>query len=221
MLIRMGRGVLPLTMVLLFAFCEAARATTFTAEVVDQDNRPVVNAVVTLVPESKSQMPAAATRLPTDKTIDQRNETFLPMVTIVPKGGRIVFANNDQTTHQVYSFSAAKQFEITLARGEKSPPIAFENAGIAALGCNIHDHMIAYAFVAESPWAALTGSDGKAVVGDAPAGTYQVQVWHPKFPPGRELPSLKATLSGDSARMTVNVRLLPTPTATRGHAGSY
>ena len=217
----MGRGVLPLTTALLFAFCEPAFATSFTAEVVDQDGRPVVNAVVTLVPETKAAMPAASTRLPAEKTIDQRNETFLPLVTIVPKGGRIVFQNNDQTTHQVYSFSAAKQFEITLARGEKSPPIAFENAGVAALGCNIHDHMIAYAFVAESPWAALTGAEGKATIADVPAGNYQVQVWHPKFPPGRELPSLKATLSGDNAHMAVNVKLLPTPTATRGHAGSY
>src|SRR5215471_3044145 len=212
MLTHMGRSVLPLTMTLLFACCEAARATTFTAEVVDQDNRPVVNAVVTLVPDIKTSMPAASTRLPADKTIDQRNETFLPMVTIVPKGGRIVFANNDQTTHQVYSFSAAKQFEITLARGEKSQAIAFDNAGVAALGCNIHDHMVAYAFVAESPWAALTGNDGKAVVSDVPPGNYQVQVWHPKFPPGRDLPSLKATLSGDTARMAINVKLLPTPT---------
>jgi plastocyanin len=221
MLTHMGRGILPLATVLLFAFCEATHATTFTAEVTDQDNRPVINAVVTLIPDAKSSMPAASTRLATDKTIDQRNETFLPTVTIVPKGGHIVFANNDQTTHQVYSFSAAKQFEITLARGEKSSPIAFDNAGIAALGCNIHDHMIAYAFVAESPWAALTGSDGKASVSDVPPGAYQVQVWHPKFPPGRQPPSLRATLSGDNARMSVNVRLLPAPTATRGHAGSY
>src|SRR5690242_2650794 len=143
----MGRGSLSLAMVVLLASTHAANATTLTAEILDQDGRPVSNAVVTLVPDSKSSMPAAATRLTGEKTIDQRNETFLPLVTIVPKGGHIAFANNDQTTHQVYSFSAAKQFEITLARGEKSPPIAFDNAGIAALGCNIHDHMIAYAFV--------------------------------------------------------------------------
>src|SRR6185369_9723539 len=202
----MGRGVLPLATVLLFAFCEATHATNFTAEVVDQDNRPVVNAVVTLVPEIKTSMPAASARLVTDKTIDQRNETFLPLVTIVPKGGHIVFSNNDQTTHQVYSFSAAKQFEITLTRGEKSQPMAFDTAGIAALGCNIHDHMIAYAFVAESPWTALTGADGHATIADVPTGNYQAQVWHPKFPPGREPPSLRAALTGDTARLTITVR---------------
>ena len=116
---------------LLFAVCGSAAATTFTAEVNDQDGRPVANAVVVLVPDSKASMPAAATRLAAERTIDQRGETFIPLVTIVPKGGHVVFANNDQTTHQVYSFSAVKQFEIPLARGEKSPPIAFDNSGVA------------------------------------------------------------------------------------------
>jgi len=217
----MGRGILPLVAALLFAASEPAFATNFTAEVADQDGHPVANAVVSLIPDAKAAMPAAATRLAAEKTIDQRNETFIPLVTIVPKGGHIVFANNDQTTHQVYSFSAIKQFEITLARGEKSPPIAFDNAGVAALGCNIHDHMIAYAYVAESPWTAFTGADGRAVIADVPPGNYQARVWHPKFPPGRDPPSLSAALSGDAARLSMNVRLLSAPTMVRGHGGSY
>jgi len=212
---------LSLATVMLFASSEAAMATNFTAEVVDQDGHPVVNAVVALVPDAKGAMPAASSRLVADKTIDQRNETFLPLVTVVPKGGHITFANNDETTHQVYSFSPAKQFEITLARGEKSQPLAFDIAGIAALGCNIHDHMIAYAFVAESPWTALTGADGRATITDVPTGNYQAQVWHPKFPPGREPPHLNAALTGDTARLTITVRLLSSAPTSRSHAGSY
>src|SRR5689334_20826733 len=171
----MRRGISLLAMVVLFASSEAAIATNVTAEVLDQDGHPVGNAVVTLVPDAKASMPAAASRLAAEKTIDQRSETFLPLVTVIPKGGHIVFSNNDETTHQVYSFSAVKQFEITLARGEKSQPIAFDNAGVAALGCNIHDHMIAYAFVAESPWTALTGADGRVVISEVPAGNYQAE----------------------------------------------
>jgi plastocyanin len=217
----MGKGNLPFVTMLLFAVCEPACATNFTAEVVDQDGHPVVNAVVSLISEVKTSMPAAATHLSAEKTIDQRNETFLPLVTIVPKGGHIVFANNDQTTHQVYSFSPVKQFEITLTRGEKSPAVIFENSGVAALGCNIHDHMIAYAYVAESPWTALTGIDGHAVIPDVPSGNYQAQVWHPKFPPGREPTSARTVLSGDTTRVSLSVKLLPAPTVSRGHAGSY
>ncbi len=217
----MGRWVLPLVTVLLLAAFEPACATNFTAEITDQDGHPVANAVVVLVSEAKTSMPAASTRLPAEKTIDQRNETFLPLVTIVPKGGRIVFSNNDQTTHQVYSFSAVKQFEITLARGEKSQPAAFDTAGVAALGCNIHDHMIAYVFVAESPWTELTGTDGRAVIADVPPGNYQAQIWNPKFPPGRVAPSLRVALTGEDTRLSVNVKLLSAAPVSRNHAGSY
>jgi plastocyanin len=217
----MGIRIFPSVGALLLAVCGSAAATTFTAEVNDQDGRPVANAVIVLVPDSKTFAAVAAARLASEKTIDQRGETFIPLVTIVPKGGHIVFANNDQTTHQVYSFSSVKQFEITLARGEKSPPVAFDNSGVAALGCNIHDHMIAYAFVTESPWAVLTGSDGRAIIAEVPAGSYEAQVWHPKLPPGRAIPSLRASLSGDTTRLSVNIKLLPASTMSRGHGGSY
>ena len=217
----MGKGLPPLALFATLMLCSAAHATNLTVDVADEDGRPVTNAVVTLVSDVKAAMPAPASRLPNEKTIDQRNETFLPLVTIVPKGGHITFSNNDQTTHQVYSFSAAKQFEITLARGEKSQPIAFDSAGVAALGCNIHDHMIAYAFVSESPWAALTGADGRVVLSDVPAGNYRAIVWHPKFPPGRELPSLRTALSGDAAKLAITVKLLSAAPASRSHAGSY
>src|SRR5262245_57192191 len=137
----MGRGPAGVFAMLLAAVWNTAAATTFTAEITDQDGKPVRNAVVSLVPESRTTLPGAC--LPNDKVIDQRSETFVPLVTIVPRNGRVVFANSDPTTHQVYSFSPAKQFEITLARDTSSPPIAFPNAGVAALGCNIHDNMIA------------------------------------------------------------------------------
>src|SRR5256885_9904751 len=100
----MGTGIIPCVGGLTFAVCGTATAATFSAEVHDQDGRPVANAVIVLMPDSKTSIPAATSRMPAEKTIDQRGETFIPLVTILPKGGHIVFANNDPTTHQVYSF---------------------------------------------------------------------------------------------------------------------
>jgi len=216
----MGRGYSAIIAVVCLAVSTTAGATTFTAEISDQDGKPVVNAVVSLVPDSKNSMPAPSTKLAGEKTIDQRNETFIPLITVIPKGGRVLFANSDQTTHQVYSFSAIKQFELTLNRGQTSMPVIFDNGGVAALGCNIHDHMIAYVFVADSPWTALTGPDGRAVIEDVPPGNYQAQVWHPKYPPRREPPSARVSVSSDATRWSANVRVLPA-VATRSHAGSY
>lgn len=217
----MGKGCSTgAVLIVLVAACRTAAATTFTAEIADQDGKPVQNAVVSLVPEQKAAMPAASSRLPNEKTIDQRFETFVPIVTIVPRNGRIVFANSDPTTHQVYSFSPAKQFEITLARDSSSPPIAFPNPGVAALGCNIHDNMIAYIFVADSPWTGLTDEDGRVTIGDVPPGNYQAQVWHYRYPPRREPPSARVAVSTDTTRWSANIRVL-TQTRTRSHAGSY
>jgi plastocyanin len=216
----MGRGYSSVLVILLVAVCETAAATTFTAEITDQDGKPVANAVVSLVRDPKSGMPGASTRLSNEQRIDQRLETFIPIVTIVPRNGRVVFANSDPTTHQVYSFSPVKQFEITLARDTSSPPIVFQTAGVAALGCNIHDHMIAYVFVADSPWTALTGADGRVVIEDVPPGSYQAQVWHYRYPPRRELPSARIAVSTDTTRWAANIRVL-TKTGSRSHAGSY
>src|ERR1700754_4361892 len=123
----MGRVVTAAVVAVLLGVFSPAAATDFTAIVTDQDGKAVANAVVSLLTDGA--MPAASTRLATEKSIDQRDETFLPLVTIVPKGGKISFANNDQTTHQVYSFSKVKQFEMTLNRGQTSA-VTFENSGV-------------------------------------------------------------------------------------------
>jgi len=131
----------------------------------------------------------------------------------------VVFANNDQTTHQVYSFSKVKQFELTLNRGQMDS-IAFDTPGVAALGCNIHDKMIAYTYVAESPWTALTGEDGRVTIKNVPGGSYRAQVWHPKILAGRALPGVAVALSGDTTRWEATVKLLPQRLA-RSHGGNY
>lgn len=214
----MGRFKLQILVASLLPLYSPAAATNFTAVITGEDGKPLPNAVVSLETNSPSAPSSLASRFG-DATIDQRKETFIPLVTIVPKGGRVKFANNDPTTHQVYSFSKTKQFELTLARGEASA-IAFENTGIAALGCNIHDNMIAYVFVADSPYTVLTNDDGQAVIKDVPPGGYRVQVWHPKQRPGSETPSVELALAGDAIRWEATMKVLPPRTA-RSHGGNY
>ena len=181
----------------LLLVCGPAAATVLSVLVTDLDGKPLANAVISLAPEAKTPIPAPTTKLETEKTIDQRNETFIPLVTLLPRTGRVVFANNDKTKHQVYSFSAIKQFEITLAQGERSPPIVFDKPGLAILGCNIHDHMIAYVFVADTPWTAVTGLDGRAEIPDASPGGYELRMWHPQLLPGTPAPSEHIVLAGE------------------------
>src|SRR5579871_3902579 len=205
---------------MLLVACGPAAATSLAVRIVDQEGKPVANAVVMLAPEGKTA-PPATTRLEATKTVDQRDETFIPLVTILPRTGHVVFANNDRTKHQVYSFSPIRQFEITLAQGERSVPLAFDNTGVATLGCNIHDHMIAFVFVTDSPWTSQTGADGRVVIDDVPAGGYTVQVWHPQLPPGTAAPASNVMISGESMQFSTILKILPPPPKMRMHAGHY
>ena len=215
------RGKLsPLVAVFALALCAPAAAANFTAEITDQDGHPVANAVVMLMPDAKGEMPAASSRLAPEKTVDQRDETFIPLVTILPRGGRLVFANSDSTMHQVYSFSSIKQFEFTLPHGKTSPPVVFDKSGVAAIGCNIHDHMIAYAFVSDSPWAGLTGADGRVQIADVPAGAYTAQIWHPHLAVGAA-PTAHVTVGTDPGSLKTKITIIADQTMHHMHGGDY
>src|SRR5215469_2741229 len=123
--------------------------------VTDKSGRPLGDAVIELSPETPQRV-APAMQPPLEAIIDQRHETFLPLVTVVRKSGHVIFTNNDTTMHQVYSFSPIRQFAFEIDEGERSPPVVFDTAGIAAIGCNIHDRMITYVYVADAPFAAKT-----------------------------------------------------------------
>ena len=55
----------------------------------------------------------------------------------------------------------------------------FDKAGVVALGCNIHDGMVAFIKVVDTPFAAKTDDKGQAVLKGLPAGQVQVRIWHP------------------------------------------
>ena len=89
-------------------------------------------------------------RPPPKAVIDQHHEQFVPRVLIVQRGTEVSFPNTDRVQHHVYSFSQTKQFELPLYRGNEHPPVMFDHAGVAVLGCNIHDHMVGYVLVVDS-----------------------------------------------------------------------
>jgi plastocyanin len=147
----------------------------------DQDGRVAESSVVSLVPVSSAPM---SSHVAETATIDQRHEMFLPLAVVVRKGGRVIFTNNDVTKHQVYSFSLIKQFQFVVAQGETSSPVEFDQPGIAAIGCNIHDQMIAYVYVSDAPFAATSDSKGRTAIRDIPDGRYRLSVWHPQMAGG-------------------------------------
>ncbi len=88
--------------------------------------------------------------------------------------------------HHVYSFSPAKRFELPLYAGVPAEPVVFDKPGVVVLGCNIHDWMVGYVYVSESPYFAKTGKDGKALLTELPPRAYTLRVWHPQLDAAEE-----------------------------------
>jgi len=130
--------------------------------------------------------------------VDQQDIQFHPFVTAVPVGSSVMFMNHDPVRHHVYSFSAAKRFELKLASRQQNQSVLFDRPGIVPLGCNIHDRMIAYLNVVDTPWAKTTDANGHVVLRDMPAGAVAVSVWHPYLrAPGNALS--RNVMLGDGA----------------------
>lgn len=110
--------------------------------------------------------------------MDQRNLQFVPDVLIVRSGTAVDFPNSDQVRHQVYSFSPAKKFELSLYAGREHAPVIFDTPGLVTLGCNIHDNMLGYIWVTDSPWYGRTSADGGLRLQNLAPGDYRVHIWH-------------------------------------------
>jgi hypothetical protein len=91
------------------------------------------------------------------------------------------FPNSDQIEHQVYSFSVPKPFKLSLYAGHKYPPIVFDKPGLVVVGCNIHDQMIGYIYVTNSPYFGRSDDSGHWTARELPAGNYVITAWHPRL----------------------------------------
>ena len=158
----------------LLAAASLARAANVDVVVRDAAGKPLSDAVVMLEPIGAR---LAVKPMP-NAQIAQHDLRFSPTVSVVTVGTPVLFPNQDTVRHHVYSYSAAKTFQIKLYAGVPHTPVVFDKPGIAVLGCNIHDGMIAWVVVTDTPLWALSEAGGHARVVDVPAGGYQLHVWH-------------------------------------------
>lgn len=168
----------PLLLALLVVlFPVAAWAGDLAVSVRDSAGKPVSNAVVTVYPASGT--PKGPIRFAWPLTVAQQNIQFDPFVLVAPVGGAVSFPNRDKVQHHVYSFSAGNKFELKLFGRDETRSVTFKSVGVAAIGCNIHDQMVGYVKVVDTPFAIKTGADGVAILRGLPTGQATIRVWHP------------------------------------------
>jgi hypothetical protein len=197
-----------------------AQTAEIVATVSDPQGKPVADAVLIAVPvDGNMRLP----QRPREGSVDQVDKEFSPRVTVVLVGASVIFPNHDDVRHQVYSFSQAKRFELPLYAGVPAQPITFDKPGVVVLGCNIHDWMVGYVYVSESPYFAKTGPDGKAVLADLPPRAYVVRVWHPQLETGEDATRRTIDASRErridaawTVKLKPEVRVRRAPTGERG-----
>ncbi len=201
----------PLFLVLAtFGLASAAGAATVDLIVKDAKGAPIPDAVAWMMPKGKSAPPVGKL----EGSIEQKDKHFIPLVTVVQAGTYIRFPNHDVVRHHVYSFSPPKPFELKLYVGEPASPVLFDKPGEVVLGCNIHDDMLAFIYIVDTPWFAKTGADGTARIQSVPEGDYELKLWHygQEAPVAAQALAVKGDEASAKAAFTVTLKtLLPRP----------
>jgi plastocyanin len=182
----------PLAALLLGLLAAQANGGAVTVNVTTRTGAAAEDTVVVFYP--LDTVPAATRDA---AVIDQVNKRFVPRVSVVRTGTAITFPNSDRIRHQVYSFSPAKTFSLKLYAGSPKTAVTFDQPGLVVLGCNIHDNMIAFVGVVDSPYFAKTTDTGTASL-NLPPGRYRLRAWHPNALaalPSREITVASAPLN--------------------------
>lgn len=162
---------------ILFSFllpCLSTQAATLSVNVQDNAGKALADTVIYLETGSPVSAPPAA-----EISIEQQGKEFHPFVSVAPVGTVAHFPNKDGIGHHVYSFSPAKPFELPLSETESSMTVTFDQPGIVTIGCNIHDWMVGYINIVNTPYYGKTDAEGKVQIENLPAGDYRVFAWHP------------------------------------------
>ncbi len=121
--------------------------------------------------------PAAGTA-----TMDQKNLRFVPHVLAIQRGTAVRFPNSDPLSHNVFSISPAKRFNLGMYPQGQSRSLVFDQAGVIEVLCNVHLEMSAYIVVLKNPYFARSDAEGRYRITGVPAGRHRVRCWHESLP---------------------------------------
>lgn len=179
----------------------SAASASAAIEVADDAGRALADVAVWLEPVD-GKAPATP---PRPATIAQADKRFQPRMSIVQAGSSVSFPNEDTVRHHVYSFSPAKPFELKLYIGTPAAPVVFDRAGTVVLGCNIHDRMVGWVQVVDTPWFGRSDDAGRVRIGPLPPGEYRLRAFHPEQ--RAALPEQRVRVAADSERLALRIAL--------------
>jgi len=123
--------------------------------------------------------PFAKPASPPKARMIQKDLTFIPALLPVQTGTTVEFPNEDDTYHNVFSFSKAKRFDLGrfLPTERPVPSQLFDKPGLVQLHCDIHEHMWAVVLVLDTPYFTTTDSTGQFKLPALPPGKFTLKAW--------------------------------------------
>jgi plastocyanin len=109
----------------------------------------------------------------------QKDLAFEAPLLPVRIGTLVSFPNEDDTYHNIFSFSKPKRFDLGRYRKDETPvpTVLFDKPGAIALHCDIHEHMHAVILVVDTPYFIRTDAAGNYRLEGLPAGHYILKAW--------------------------------------------
>jgi Carboxypeptidase regulatory-like domain len=131
----------------------------------------VQNAAVYLVDVAKGK---AWPPEPKPPELDNIKCRFVPDVLIM-RLGKLDVVNKDPVLHNTHGYYGKRTaFNMAQPNEGQRIPADLTRAGIVRVDCDVHGWMLAWIYVVDNPYYALTGADGKFNITDIPPGTYKL-----------------------------------------------
>lgn len=140
--------------------------------------------------------------------IEAKDCQFVPFTTVVREKENVTVVNMDPVMHDIQAYETSQLgprvlFNVPLPMNPQHPRDLKDRSDAAmyhkhlagepmkqlvgmtkgrrvfVMQCGFHAYMESWGLAMENPYYAMTDQDGRFEIGDIPAGTYKMVIWHP------------------------------------------
>lgn len=117
-------------------------------------------------------------------TFDQKGCVYYPHVLGMMVNQKLEIKNSDATLHNVHSLAKnTKGFNVAQPKQGMKMTQKFDKPEVMVkVKCEVHNWMSAYIGVMDHPFFAVSDDKGSFEIKNLPAGTYEIEAWHEKYP---------------------------------------